>query len=88
MCCYFVLDVATGNVAGFFPNPFSFPLPVTIPPLLSTVMSLPAAVYSNALQEMLLWFYCLYSESQCAYFSQYCSNGRKLNVICLVREGG
>jgi len=80
--------LTTGNGAGFVPSPFSFPLPVTIPPLLSTVMSLPVAVYSNALQEMLLWFYSLYSESECTYFSEYCSNGRKLNVIYLVREGG
>jgi hypothetical protein len=87
MCWYFVLEVTTCNAAGFSPSPLSFPLPVIIPPLLSTVMSLPAAVHSNALQVKLLWYYSLYSESECAYFSQYCSNGTKWNVICLVREG-
>ena len=70
MCWYFVLEVTTGNGAGFSPSPLSFQLPVTTPPLHSTVMSLPPAVYSNALQEKLLWFYSLYSESECAYFSQ------------------
>ena len=54
MCWYFVLGVTTGNGAGFFPSPFSFPSPVTIPPLFITVMSLPSAVYSNALQATLL----------------------------------
>jgi hypothetical protein len=39
------------------------------------------------LQEILLWYYSLYSESECANFSQYCSNGTKWNVISLVREG-
>jgi hypothetical protein len=77
MCWYFVLDVTTGNGAAFSPSPFSFQLPVIIPPLLSAVMSLPAAVHSNALQEILLWYYSLYSESECANFSQYCSNGTK-----------
>jgi hypothetical protein len=87
MCLYFVIDMTTGNGAGFSPSPFSFTLPVIIPPLLCTVMSLPAAVHSNALQVNLLWYYSLYSESECAYFSQYCSNGTKWNVICLVRDG-
>jgi hypothetical protein len=45
MCWYFVLEVTTGNGAGLYPRPFSFPLPITIPPLLSTVMSLPPAEY-------------------------------------------
>ena len=80
--------MTAGNGAGFVASPFSFPFPVTIPPLLSTVMSLPAAVYSNALQEMLLWVYCLYTESECTYFSQYCNNGTKLNVICFVNKWG
>jgi hypothetical protein len=87
MCWYFVLDVTTGNAAGFSPSPFSFPLPVIILPLLSTVMSRPPAVHSNALQINLLWYYSLNGESECVYFSQYCSNGTKWNVICLVREG-
>jgi hypothetical protein len=52
MCWYFVLEVTTGNGAGFSPRPFSFPLPVTIPPLLITVMSLLSAVHSNALWEI------------------------------------
>jgi hypothetical protein len=65
-----------------------FPLPVIIPPLLSTLMSLHTAVYSNVLQAKLLCFCSLYGESECAYFSQYCSNGTKWNVICLVRKGG
>jgi hypothetical protein len=87
MCWYFVHDMTTGNGAGFSPIHFSFQLPVIIPPLLSTVMSLPPAVQSNALQVTLLWCYSLHSESECIYFSQYCSNGTKWNVICLVREG-
>jgi hypothetical protein len=69
--------VTTGIGAGLSPRPFSFPLPVTIPPLLITVMSLPSAVHSNALQESLLWYYSLYSESECTYFNQYCSNVTK-----------
>jgi hypothetical protein len=51
-------------------------------------MSLPPAVLSNALQIKLLWYYSLYSESEWIYFSQYCSNGKKWNVICLVKGGG
>jgi len=47
-----------------------FPLPVIIPPLLSTLMSLHTAVYSNVLQAKLLCFCSLYGESECAYFSQ------------------
>jgi hypothetical protein len=71
----------------FLSKHLQFPLPVIIPPLLSTVMSLSPAVHSNGLQVKLLWYYSLYSESECAYFSQYCSNGTKWNLICLVREG-
>jgi hypothetical protein len=88
MCWYFVLEVTAGNGAGFSPSPFSLTLPVIIPPVLSILTSLPPEVHSNALQEKLLCFYSLYSESECAYFSQYCSNGMKWNVICLVRKGG
>ena len=56
MCWYLVFEGTSGNGAGFSPSLCSFPLPVTIAPLLSNVMSLPPAVYSNALQERLLWF--------------------------------
>jgi len=64
MCWYIVLEVTTGNGAGFSPSPFSFPLPVIIPPLISTVMSLPAAVYSNAMQANFYGFIpCIVSQN-------------------------
>ena len=85
MCWFFVLEVTTGNVAGFSPSPFSFPLPVTIPPLFNTVMSLPPAVYSNALQVKLLWFYSLYSQSEYSGTSNYRSHNDRFPA-CTVRH--